>query len=183
MRRTYVGSDQYKAGQLIAKQLLSDMGPEGKVILMSDNYNEYYQEQRLRGIQDVLRHFPHVQPVLGETPEAREQVIEVTRDLMNRVPDADAFIALNANVTSAMLQEIGRRSQIEPYFIYSFDDGADSLDLLAEGKLDGVIQQDPEEMGRRSVDLLVQWLSGETVPLDHQGYLTDIRLLKAVMVP
>lgn len=179
LRRTYVGTDQYEAGKLIAKQLLHDMGTAGKVILMSDNYQEYYQEQRLNGILEVLQAYPEVQPVLAETPDSREQVIEVTRGLMNEVPDANAFIALNANVTGAMLQEIGRRSQIEPYYIYSFDDGADSLTLLQEGKIDGVIQQAPTEMGRLSVDLLVQWLTGETIPLDDKGYMTPVRLLRA----
>ncbi len=33
LRKTYVGSDQYLAGQLIAEQLIDDMGHEGKVIL------------------------------------------------------------------------------------------------------------------------------------------------------
>src|SRR5690606_40139734 len=62
LRRTYVGTDQYEAGKLIAKQLLHDMGTAGKVILMSDNYQEYYQEQRLNGILEVLQAYPEVQP-------------------------------------------------------------------------------------------------------------------------
>ena len=39
----------------------------------------------------------------------------------------DAFIAVNANIVGAMIQEIGRRSQVEPYHIYTFDDGPESL--------------------------------------------------------
>lgn len=182
LRKTYVGSDQYSAGTMIAGQLLSDMGQEGKVVLMSGDQQEYYQIQRLNGIRDVLRNYPNVRTIQAETPDKTERVIAVTRDVMNRVPDADAFIAVNANIAGAMIQEIGRRSRIEPFHIYSFDDSSESLPLLKEGKLDGMIGQSPESMGRISVSLMMKWLNGETVPLDTNGYFTDIKMLKAADV-
>jgi ribose transport system substrate-binding protein len=180
LRRTYVGSDQYLAGQTIARQLISDMGLSGSVILISDSIRQYDQKQRLEGIQDVLKDYPNIRTLYAETPDTRERVIAATRDLMNRLPDVSAFVAVNANITGAMIQEIGRRSQVEPYHIYSFDDGSESLVLLKEGKLDGVIEQSPETMGKMSVQLMMKWLSGETVPLDRYGYLTEIRMLKAI---
>jgi ribose transport system substrate-binding protein len=180
LRRTYVGSDQFKAGQMIANQLLSDMGPAGTVILLGDSRQEYYQQQRLNGIHDVLKNYPNVRTEYAETPDTREQVIATTQDLMNRIPDVNAFVAVNANNAEAMIQEIGRRSRVEPYYIYSFDDSPETLTLLKEGKLDGMIEQSPETMGRISVSLMIKWLSGETVPLNTDGYLTDIRMLKAM---
>jgi ribose transport system substrate-binding protein len=179
LRRTYVGSDQFLAGQMIANQLLSDMGPAGTVILLGDSRREYYQQQRLNGIHDVLKNFPNVRTEYAETPDTREQVIATTQDLMNRIPNVDAFVAVNANNAGAMIQEIGRRSRVEPYDIYSFDDSPETLTLLKKGKLDGMIEQSPETMGRISVSLMIKWLSGETVPLNSDGYLTDIRMLKA----
>jgi ribose transport system substrate-binding protein len=179
LRRTYVGSDQFKAGQMIANQLLSDMGHAGTVILLGDSREEYYQQQRLNGIHDVLKNYPNVRTEYAETPDTREQVIATTQDLMNRFPNVDAFVAVNANNAGAMIQEIGRRSQVEPYDIYSFDDSPETLALLKQGKLDGMIEQSPETMGRISVSLMIKWLSGETVPLNSDGYLTDIRMLKA----
>ena len=70
------------------------------------------------------------------------------------------------------------RYQVEPYYLYTFDDGAESLPLLEEGKIDGVVEQDPEEMGEISIQQLVKWLDGENEPLDINGYFTDIRILK-----
>lgn len=179
LRRTYVGSNQYLAGEMIARQLLSDMGPAGKVILMCDSHQEYFQKQRLKGIQDVLKEYPNVRMIYAETADSREQVIAITQDLLNQWPNVDAFIAVNANSAGAMIQEIGRRSQVEPYHIYSFDDGPESLSLLMQGKLDAMIEQSPEMMGKISVSLIMKWLRGKSVPLDMNGYLTDIRILKA----
>ncbi|MBS8266227.1 sugar ABC transporter substrate-binding protein [Mesobacillus boroniphilus] len=180
LRRTYVGSDQYMAGRMIAKQIVSDIDSKGKIILMSDSRHEYYQNQRLTGMQDVFKDYPNIKIINAETTEARDQIIATTRDMLNKTPDADGFIAVNANIAGSMIQEISRRSQVEPFHIYTFDDAPDSLSLLMRGQVDGVIEQSPEEMGIVSVNLIMKWLRNETVPLDKNGYLTDIRMLKAM---
>jgi ribose transport system substrate-binding protein len=180
LRMTYVGSDQYLAGRMIASQLVSDLKSEGTIILMSDSHHEYYQEQRLSGMQDVFKNYPKVTTMYAETTESREEVLATTRDMLNKMPDADAFIAVNANMLGSMIQEISRRAQVEPFHIYTFDDAPESLSLLMQGKIDGVIEQSPEEMGEISVNLLMKWLRNETVPLNKKGYLTDIRMLKAM---
>lgn len=179
MRRTYVGSDQVLAGKMIAEQLLEDMGTAGSVILMYDSHLEYYQEQRLAGIREVLDANPGIRAIQAVTPNTREQIISSTQDILNQHPDVDGFIAVNANIAGPMIQEIKKRSQVEPFHIYTFDDGPESLSLLMQGKLDGMIEQSPEEMGRLSVELLIKWLDGNAVPLDVDGYLTEIRVLKA----
>jgi len=179
LRRTYVGSDHFAAGRLIGEELAAEMGPEGKVILIGGSRQQHYQKQRLDGIEDALSGYPGIETAYMETSDTRERVIAATRDIMNQHPDADAFVALNANIAEAMIQEIGKRSRIEPYHIFTFDDSPESLTLLEEGKLDGIIEQSPDAMGRISVSLMVQWLNGETVPLNTDGYFTDIRMLKA----
>lgn len=179
LRRTYIGSDQFKAGKLIAEQLIEDMGASGEVVLMGDSNHEYYQEQRLSGIRYVLESYPHIETVYAETPATRERVFATTQDVLNRRPGADAFITVNAHITGAMLQEIGRRAQVDPFFIYTFDDGPDSWLLFEQGKLDGMIVQAPEKMGRMAVEKIVGWLNGEIVPLEMNGYFTEMELLKA----
>jgi ribose transport system substrate-binding protein len=182
LRKTYVGSDQYLAGRMIANQLLMDMGPRGKVILLSGDGKEFYQLQRISGIQETLERYPNIEVIHAETPDTAEQVISTTRDVLNRVPEADAFIAVNANIAGAMIREISRRFRVEPYYIYSFDDSTETMALLKEGKLDGIIQQSPETMGRMSVKLMTEWLNGKAGLLDMDGYFTDIKMLKAADV-
>lgn len=179
LRKTYVGSDQISAGKMIAKQLIADMGDKGKVIILGDSEHEYYQEQRLQGINEILKDYPNVQTLYGETTDMKEQIIASTQDLMNQQPNVDAFIAVNATHAGTMIQEISKRSQVEPYYIYSFDDGPESFSLLHEGKLDGMIEQSPEKMGELSVNLILNWLSDEAGPLEMDGYLTDIHIVKA----
>ncbi|GAA0348967.1 sugar ABC transporter substrate-binding protein [Bacillus horti] len=178
LRRTYVGSDQYTAGQLIADELIQQMVSDGQVVLMYDREREYYQRERIRGIKSVLNMYSKIEIIEVETDSTRDQVKAATRDVMNRFPQADAYIPVNANHVGIMISEISKRSQLDPFLIYTFDDGPEAISLLAQGIIDGVIEQEPEKMGEWSVQLLVEWLNGETVPLNHKGYLTDLKILK-----
>ncbi|MFC4321461.1 substrate-binding domain-containing protein [Litchfieldia salsa] len=180
LRRTYVGSNQYLAGRLIAEQLVHDMGVSGEVVLMLDRTQEYYQTQRLKGIQDFLSEYPNVKLIEAETEDSREQVIATTKDLLNRMPNVDSFIAVNAKFADDLVEEIDRRSNAETYYIYSFDDDLASVSLLEQGKIDGMIEQSPEMMGTLSVELMMNWLNEENLPLNLDGYLTDIRMIKQV---
>ncbi len=179
LRKTYVGSDQFGAGEMVARQLIKEMGTSGEVIILGDQEQAHYQKERIAGIRDVLSRYPEIEMIVRGTADAKEQVMATTQQLMNEVPRASAFIAINANYAGPMIQEIGRRTQVEPYYIYTFDDGVGSTVLLEQGKLDGILEQKPEEMGSESVKRLMQWISGETVPLDSNGYLTETRMVKA----
>lgn len=176
LRKTYVGSDQLEAGKMVAQRLVSEMGTAGEIIILRDEIQAHYQEERLKGIQLVLEHYKGIRVIERGTEDTKEQVMATTQQLMNETPQAQAFIAINANFAGPMIQEIGRRTQVEPYHIYTFDDGIESKALLEQGLLDGVLEQQPERMGRESVKQLMKWLTGEVVPLDSNGYLTEIRM-------
>ncbi|SDX95772.1 ribose transport system substrate-binding protein [Evansella caseinilytica] len=182
LRRTYVGSPQYEAGQMLAEQLVKDMGESGEIILFYDQKQHYYQEQRREGMESVLKRYPDITVIPTATTDVKDDIVATTQELLNDYPNIDGFIAVNANIAPGMIQEISRRRQVESVYIYTFDDHAEILPLLRQGKLDAVIGQAPEEMGRLSVQLIVEWLNGETVPLDFDGYFTDITILKAADV-
>lgn len=179
LRKTYVGSSQFNAGKMLAESLIQDMGVLGTVVLLYDSHSEHYQEERLQGIQSVLKQYPNIHLILTETADTREPVIAATQDVLNRYPDADSFITANGAMAGPMIQEIGKRFQTEPLYIYTFDDGPELMPLLEEGKMDGLLKQDPEMMGQISVQRLIEWLDGETVPLNMDGYMTDIHMVKA----
>ncbi len=176
LRKTYIGSNQLEAGRMVAQRLVSTMGTTGDIIILGDKKLAHYQKERLQGIQEVLKHYVGIQVTVRGTEDTKEQVMATTQQLMNETPQAQAFIAINANYAGPMIQEIGRRTRVEPYHIYTFDDGIESKTLLEQGLLDGVLEQQPERMGKESVKRLMKWLTNETVPLDSDGYLTEIRM-------
>ncbi|MBO2943499.1 substrate-binding domain-containing protein [Paenibacillus sp. F411] len=183
LRRTYVGSDHTAAGRMVANELISKLGPKGTVILIGGSRQQYDQDQRLKGIREVFQAYPELVTVYSETSDEREKVISSAREMMNKYPNADAFVAVSSNITDALVNAIGKRYQNGRYLIYSFDDSPETRSLLETGKLDGMIEQSPEEIGKTSVNLMVRWLEGKTIPLDVDGYYTDITMVKAISRP
>ena len=92
LRRTYVGSNQFRAGELIARQLISDMGNSGKVILFHDYEQPYYQRERLDGINAVFKNYPNIQVEHAETSQSRDQVINTMRSQLNQSPNVKFFL-------------------------------------------------------------------------------------------
>ncbi len=178
LRKTYVGSDQFEAGKLLAEELLRDMDHEGEIILLSDEESHYSQQQRIDGMMEVFHSSPLIKVTNSQTSRSKEQVVAATQDFLNKSPNAKSIIAVNANHLNAMVQEISRRTQVEPYHIYSFDDGSDAFSLLQQGKIDALVKQSPVDMGEKSVELMMDWISNESGPLDTDGYITDIELVK-----
>lgn len=178
LRKTYVGSNHYDAGKMLMEQLVSDMGEQGEVVLLGGAELEYSQRLRLKGMEDSLENYPGITSVYVESGSSDEEAAAATQQALNKHPNVDAFIALNVRQAGTVMQEISRRTKLEPYYIYSFDDGSDASALLNEGKLDGIIEQSPEQMGEMSVALMLQWLRNEVVPLDSEGYITDIRIVE-----
>ncbi|WP_127534686.1 substrate-binding domain-containing protein [Paenibacillus kobensis] len=179
LRRTYVGSDHFEAGKLIARQLVQKMGTSGKVVLMTSDEEEDYQRQRLKGILQVLAPFPGIETIIVTSGDSREAIVTAIDNVLNKQPDAKAFVAVSAADAAVTIQQIEKRSRVEPYYIYSFDDNPETMTLLKLNKLDALITQSPQAMGELSVKLMVDWLNGKTVPLRPDGYFTGIRVLKA----
>ncbi|WP_338551609.1 substrate-binding domain-containing protein [Paenibacillus sp. KS-LC4] len=179
LRRTYVGSDHLEAGSMIARQLLSDMGFAGRVVLIVSDRQEYFQRSRLLGILNVLKPYRQIETLIVAAGDSRVDVASATNKLLNEAPDVDAFVAVSANHAGSIIQEISKRMQVEPFYIYSFDDSPETLTLMQQGKIDALIAQSPEAMGEESVTHMIKWLTGEQVPLNPDGYFTDIKVLRA----
>lgn len=178
LRKTYVGSDHYEAGKMLMEQLVMDMGEQGEVVLLGGTELEYSQRLRLKGIEESLEKYSDISSAYVDSGSSDEEAAAAIQQALNEHPGVDAFVSLNVRQAATIMQEISRRTELEPYYIYSFDDGSDATELLNGGQLDGIIEQSPEQMGEKSVALMMQWLRNEVVPLDSEGYITDIRIVE-----
>lgn len=179
LRKTYVGSNQKEAGAMLARQLLSDMGFAGKVALLVDDREEYFQQLRLEGIRSVLAPYPSIKMEVAGSGRTRASAVKTVNDVLNRAPDTKAFIAVAADHASVIIQEVRKRSLVDNYFVYAFDDDPEATSLLQQGSVDAIVVQSPHSMGERSVELMIGWLNRTTLPLNVEGYYTDIHVMKA----
>ncbi|WP_342527089.1 substrate-binding domain-containing protein [Chryseomicrobium sp. FSL W7-1435] len=179
LRKTYVGSNQQQAGRLLAERVAEKMNFTGEVIVVGDEQPSYMQKQRLQGVEEAFQQYSEVSFTYQGMGDTKEEIMTATTERMNLSPDATAWIVLDSDITYFLTQEISRRTQVDPYLLYSFDEAPEAQALLQAGIVDGLIRQRPKEMGEVGLRLLVEWIRGETVPLDSTGYETPILIEEA----
>jgi ribose transport system substrate-binding protein len=179
LRKTYVGSDHLLGGGMIASQLVRDMQGSGKVAVMVSDREEEYQRLRLAGIIDTFAKNPNIEYQIVTSGNTSEQITSATKQLLNKQPDTDAFIGVTSDSANAIVQEVEKRSSLDNFHIYSFDENPETLNYMRKGYIKATIMQSPEAMGIESVKLMVKWLKGEVLPLNNVGYYTDVKVLRA----
>ncbi len=179
LRKTYVGSNHVLGGEMIANQLIEDMHGSGKVVVMVSDREEEYQRLRLEGIIQTFTKNPNIEYQVVTSGNTSEQVTTATKQLLNEEPDTEGFIGVTSDSANLIVQEVEKRSRLENFYIYSFDDNPETLAYMRKGYIRATIMQSPEAMGTKSVELMVNWLKGEILPLDNVGYYTDVKVLRA----
>lgn len=171
LRRTYVGSNHYKMGQTLAHVVTEDYQGSETVVVYYDQTRPFYQQERLRGVEEVFATTNLNIIKVPLSPSIDEAVLH-TQTALNRYPSFDAVLMLDATLSPVVMNEIKRRRQIEPLGIYTFDEQRDLNQLLANGEIDALIKQSPEKMGALSVEVLSEWINNERDYLEFAGYLT-----------
>ncbi|PJK16267.1 sugar ABC transporter substrate-binding protein [Chryseomicrobium excrementi] len=179
LRKTYVGSNQIEAASLLAETMAEKMNYQGEIVVVGDEQPTYMQKQRLQGVEQTLEAYPEITFTYQGMGDTKEEIMNATMERLNQSPDATSWLVLDSKVAYFVTQEIKRRTQVDPYLIYSFDEAPEVRSLLQAGVIDGMIRQRPQEMGEQGLNLLVQWIRGETVPLNSDGYPTPFVLEEA----
>jgi ABC-type sugar transport system substrate-binding protein len=145
-------------------------GSDGRgpgVILMRYNPGSESTEQRERGfLETLVKEFPQVKVIsseqyAGTTPEG---ALDKATDLLNKYGNraAGIFAVCEPNATGLLgaLENTGSTGKVKAIV---FDPNRALIKGLAEGKLDGIVLQDPVTMGYQAVKTMLAHLQGQKV--------------------
>ena len=164
---SYVATDNYRGGVLAAERLAEVMGGEGGAILMRYQPGSESTLQREEGFLATLKEkYPDIKILssdqyAGTTPEQAldncQQILLKYRDDVNGV-----FTVCEPNSTGMLgaLDNAGLAGKV--HFI-AFDPNGRLIEAMANGKIDGIVVQDPINMGYLSVKTMLAHLRGEKV--------------------
>lgn len=169
---SFIGTDNYAAGKVAAEQLVSLLNGEGKVMVFRTVKGSASTDQRGDGFVDALKPLaPKIELAAdeyggGSTGKSYHAALKLLKDF----PDLKGIFAVNEGATEGMLkalQETGLAGKIE--FI-GFDSTKMLLDGLAKKEIDGLMIQNPREMGYLGIKTAVAAVQKEAVkPLVYTG--------------
>jgi len=175
--KSFVGTNNYEAGQKAAERLVELIGENGRIGVMNFVKGAKNADEREEGFMDYAARFPGIEVVDIQYCESDERLARrLTREMIRKHPDLNGIVALNEIASIGTAEEIQRLGYGEKVKIITFDSPAKVMELLQEGIVQGTVIQNPFNNGYLAVQLAVQALEGIEVPerVDTRSKLIDL---------
>lgn len=162
---SYVATDNYKGGQLAAKEMASAIGEQGNVILLRYLAGSESTERREEGFLDGIKQFPGIKVVSSDqrggdtTTTAKEKVDQLLQVHGESLAGIFTVCESNANGALEALRSSGMNKQVK---LIAFDPSDALVEALGDGSCSGIVLQDPVQMGYQSVITLVEAIQGKS---------------------
>lgn len=164
----YVGTDNYKAGVLGGRRLGQVMQGRGTVLLLRYAESSASTRDREQGFLDALKKDYAGILVIDPPQYAGAEVNSAKKAAENMITahlgKFDGVFCPNETSAAGMLIALEDRQLAGKVRFVGFDANPRVIAGLRDGKVDGVVLQDPFEMGYQSVRQMLDHLAGKPVP-------------------
>jgi len=168
---SFVATDSEAGGRKAGDHLAQLLGEKGRVIVLRFLEGSASTEQRVQGFLEALKAYPDIEVVSsnqrsGSTAELGYQASENLLVQFKR-PDGslniDGIFCPNEFTTFSMLRALQDGQLAGKVRFVGFDSSDTLVAAMTEGELDGLVLQDPINMGYLGVKTMVRHLRGERV--------------------
>lgn len=165
---TYIGTDNYAAGQMAAQAALDRMDGALKVGIVNYDISSANGQERERGATDLFLESgrAEVVAVINTLAEAGHAQAD-TAVMLEAYPEINVLLALNEPTSvgaARAVEELGLSDQV---FLVGFDSNVATIDGLQEGSVDALVVQNPYAMGYLGVESAYKLLAGQSGGLEQ----------------
>lgn len=159
---TYIGTDNYAAGQMAAQAALERIPGQLKVGIINYDVSSANGQEREQGAIDAFVESGRAQVItVTNTLSDAQRAQQDTSAVLQRYPDINVLLALNEPTSVGAAQAVQARSMSEDIFLVGFDSNVRTVDGLQDGSVDALIVQNPYAMGYLGVESAYKLLTGQ----------------------
>jgi ribose transport system substrate-binding protein len=161
----FVGADNYLQGRACGEKMAELVGGKGKVAIITGFFAVEAHEQRRKGFKDVITEkYPDIQ-IVGEVENIDLADIAYTQamDFMSSFPDLSGiYITASGQFGAAnAVKDNGKKGTVK---VVCHDFLPETIGLVREGVIQGLIDQSTRLQGRDAVIRLYNFIAGGIVP-------------------
>lgn len=165
---TYIGTDNYAAGQMAAQAALDRLEGPLKVGIINYDVSSANGQERERGAIDTFMasgraELCGVVNTLAQVSQSKSDTIQ----LLQQYPDLNVLLAFNEPTSMGAAQAVEDMNCVEQIFLVGFDSNVETVDGLQEGSVDALIVQNPYAMGYLGVESAYKLLTGQGGTLEE----------------
>lgn len=161
---SFVATNNFEGGRACARRLAEVMDYRGSAIMLRLQEGAASTTEREEGFLAEIHEIAPEINLLSHNQYAgatMEKALQVSQNLLNRFPEVEGIFTPNESSTQGMLralQTAGRAGEVK---LVGFDNNDVLLEGMRTGQIDGLLLQDPFDMGYRGVLTAVAILNGE----------------------
>lgn len=167
---SFVATDNYKGGTLAAEQMVKLLNGKGKVVVLRYAEGSASTMEREKGFLDTIARSPEIQVVSSNQygGATTETAYKASENLLAPLASGgkltiDGIFCPNESTTFGMLRALQEGGYAGKVRFVGFDSSAKLVEALGNGQIDGLVLQNPFNMGYLGVKTMVAHLKGEKV--------------------
>ncbi|KKI89744.1 LacI family transcriptional regulator [Bacillus sp. SA1-12] len=174
-RQVYVGTDNYYAGFLAGKAMISDTSGPQQVGIITGRHNAPHQKLRVQGFKDAVATEKRIRVIaVEESTITKIGAVEAAYKILKEHPSVTAFYGTSALDGIGIAQVVKDMMAVDDLYIIAFDILPKTLAYMEEGTIEATVVQFPYQMGYEAVERMIQLKKGEDLnPLQH----TDTKVI------
>jgi ribose transport system substrate-binding protein len=164
---SFVASDNHHGGELAADEMGRLLAGKGKILVLRYQEGVFSTEQREKGFVDRIKAaYPGIELVssnqfAGATRDTAKSAME---NLLNRFgSEIDGVFTPNESSTAGTLLALEDAGKAGKVRFIGFDTSEIFVQAMRDGKLHGIVVQNPFAMGELGVKALLDHLAGKTI--------------------
>lgn len=170
-------TDNVRAAEEGMDYLAEQIGEEGNIAFIPFQPGSSTNDSRAKGFRQGLENYPNIELVAEQSSDSNyNTALQVTEDILTANPELDAIYAANEPSTlgaAAAVSQSGREDEIT---IVGWDATDESIQTLRDGTIDGIVTQNPFEMGYAGVSAAIEMIrTGESVEGGDTGSILVTR--------
>lgn len=159
---TYIGTDNYSAGQMAAQAALDGVTGQLQVGIVNYDVNSANGQDRERGAVDAFVDSGRSQVVatihtLAEATSAKQDTLAMLR----AHPEINVLLAFNEPTSVGAAQAVEELNLADSLWMVAFDSNLVTIDALQTGAVDALVIQNTYEMGYFGVQSAYKLLTGQ----------------------
>jgi ribose transport system substrate-binding protein len=161
---SFIGSDNFRGGQLAGKFIGDRLNGKGSVAILEGVSGVEAGIQRKAGFLDAIKQYPNIKVVASQPADwDREKGLNVTQSILTANPRLDAIFACNDEMALGAVRASKTGNGNKPVIV-GFDAINDALAAVRSGEMAATVAQLPAEVGRIGVATAIEKLQGKNVP-------------------
>lgn len=178
-RLSYVGTDNYYAGQELGNKVIAETNGKGKVGVIIGDITAENQKLRLNGLQSVIEKQPNME-IIEVLPSniSRIKAGQQAEKILRNNPEITILVGTSALDAVGMIEATENLNRTDVQ-IFGFDNVDDTLHAINEKKITATLAQMPYQIGYKSVSLMNDYIKGISIPNEA---FTDITIIDSTNV-